>query len=135
MATFLAHIRVNPGCEAQFEAVAATLWRSTHATETAVRRYEYWRGAEPGTYYTLGSFDGYAGFIAHQVSDHHMGASAPLRDLIADIRLEWVDPLRDASGLTPTEMIAPPDDADALTLRYFGRQPAEVADWWPRPVN
>lgn len=134
MATFLAHIRVHPGAEARFETVAATLWQATHANETAVRRYEYWRGAEPNTYYTLGSFDDYPGFIAHQVSDHHMGASAPLRDFIADIRLEWIDPLPDASGLASTEMVVPPDDADTLTLMYFTRQPATVAEWWPRPT-
>ncbi len=133
MATFLAHVRVHPGAEARFEQLAATLYAATHSRETAMRRYEYWRGSQPQMYYTLGSFDDYAGFIAHQVSDHHIAATEPLRNLIADLRLEWVDPLPNASGLTATAMTAPPQGAGAPALVYYSRQPAEVADWWPRP--
>jgi hypothetical protein len=39
MATILAHIRVKPGQEARFEQLAADLYRSTHRSEQAVRRY------------------------------------------------------------------------------------------------
>ena len=63
MATILAHITVRPGTEADFEALARTLYEGTHATESAVRHYEYWRGSEPRTYYTLLSFDDHRGFI------------------------------------------------------------------------
>ena len=130
MATFLAHIRVHAGREAEFERTAAALWAETHAHEPNVRRYEYWRGASESTYYTLGSWADYPGFIAHQVSDHHTGAGSPLRELIAEMRLEWVDPLPDASGLNPTEMSTAPDDATELAASYYRRQPAEIQHWW-----
>ena len=51
MATLLAHIRVRPGMEARFEQLATELFQATHANERAVRRYEYFRGTDPGTYY------------------------------------------------------------------------------------
>ena len=41
MATILVHLRTHPGREADFERLAAELWRQTHANEPAVRRYEY----------------------------------------------------------------------------------------------
>src|SRR5271166_149729 len=47
MATLLAHIRVRPGAEKRFEQIARELHDATHACEHDVRRYEYWRGAEP----------------------------------------------------------------------------------------
>src|SRR6476619_771592 len=65
MATLLAHITVKPGSEAQFERIAAEMYRRTHADEADPRRYEYWRGAERGTYYCLESFEDYLGFLAH----------------------------------------------------------------------
>ena len=65
MATILAHITVKPGCAARFEQIAAELYRATHDHEPNVRRYEYWRGAEPDTYYTLLSYDTFAEFIEH----------------------------------------------------------------------
>lgn len=132
MATFLAHINIHPGREAEFEDVAAKLWAATHEHETAVRRYEYWRGAAPSTYYTLGSFDDYAGFIAHQASDHHTEGGVRLRDLIASMRLEWIDPLPRASGLAATEMTPMPDGTEGLAASYYQRMPAEVQEWWPR---
>ena len=48
MATLLAHIRVKKGREAEFEAIAAELYRETRANEGDILRYEYWRGGEPG---------------------------------------------------------------------------------------
>ena len=95
MATLLAHIRVRPGKEVQFERIAEELYRATHEREADVRRYEYWRGAEPSTYYALESFDDLAGFVAHQTSEHHEAARPGLGEVIEDIRLEWVDPLPD----------------------------------------
>jgi quinol monooxygenase YgiN len=91
MATMLARVRTIPGREAAFEAIAAALWRSTHTDEVGVARYEYWRGAEPGQYYVLGSFDGNDGFIRHQLSEHHVAAGPALHDVIADLRLEWLE--------------------------------------------
>jgi quinol monooxygenase YgiN len=133
MATILAHITVKPGCADRFERIAADLYRATHDHEDHVRRYEYWRGAEPNTYYTLLSFDTFADFIAHQTSDHHESASPQLGEVLAGIHLEWVDPLPGASPLAPTsDGGPPPDDADQLTRRHWQRFAAQVADWWPR---
>lgn len=130
MATLLAHITVRPGAEADFEEVARTLYERTHATESAVVRYEYWRGRDPRTYYTLLSFQDHRGFIAHQTSDHHEGASPELGRLIEDLTLEWVDPIEGASELGPTEMQPAPEGADELTVTYTERFAALVAPWW-----
>jgi len=130
MATILAHITVRPGSEAEFEALARRLYEGTHSTETAVRHYEYWRGSEPRTYYTLLSFDDHRGFITHQTSDHHESASPELGRMIESLRLEWVDPVPGASALNPTAMQTPLPDADQLTRDYTDRFAAVIADWW-----
>jgi quinol monooxygenase YgiN len=130
MATLLAHITVRPGAEAEFEAVARTLYERTHAIEPDVVRYEYWRGREPRTYYTLLSFSDHRAFIAHQTSDHHESASPDFGRLIEDLTLEWVDPVEGASNLCPTDMQSAPDDADDLTVDYTQRYAALVAPWW-----
>ena len=103
MATLLAHIRVQPGMEARFEEIAAEMHRASHARDRGLVRYEYWRGAEPGTYYALESFDDFLGFVEHQSSDHHEDATPGFREVFADIRLEWVDPIQGSSPLVPTE--------------------------------
>ena len=130
MATLLAHITLKPGSEAQFEAIARGLYERTHADESSVVRYEYWRGATPSTYYTLLSFVDHRAFIAHQTSDHHEAASPQLGELVANLRLEWVDPIEGAGVLGPTGTQAAPTDADELTARYAARFAADVADWW-----
>ena len=67
MATLLAHITVRPGAEVEFETLARTLYEQTHAIETGVLRYEYWRGSDERTYYTLLSFVDHRG--VHRPSD------------------------------------------------------------------
>lgn len=131
MATLLAHITVRPGAEAEFEELARRLYERTHATETGVRRYEYWRGSEPRTYYTLLSFDDHRAFIEHQTSDHHEDASPELGRAIEHLRLEWLDPVEGASDLPPTAMQDPPPDASELVLTYTDRFAAVIAPWWP----
>ncbi|MFK8023786.1 MAG: putative quinol monooxygenase [Ilumatobacter sp.] len=130
MATLLAHITVEPGHEARFESIARTLYERTHSSEAGVVRYEYWRGADPSSYYTLLSFTDHRAFITHQTSDHHEDASPQIGDCVTAIRLEWVDPIADASDLVATEMQSAADDADDLTSRYTDRFAADVADWW-----
>ena len=125
MATLLAHIRVRPGAEKRFEQIARELHDATHACERDVRRYEYWRGAEPGTFYTLESFDGFEGFLAHEASPHHVAASPALRELLLDIRLEWVDPVAGASPLGSADLTTT-DLEEPLRERYG----AKVQDWW-----
>jgi hypothetical protein len=121
MSTILAHIVVRVGREAEFEALAVTLFDVSHATETRLRGYGYWRGQEPRHYYTLLAFDDYVGFLEHQSSDHHEEASPPLRECLESIRLEWVDPVAGASKLAPT---------NPLAVRYATTMPAQVAEWW-----
>ena len=130
MATILSHIRVLPGAEARFEAIAAELHRATHDREAAVCRYEYWRGREPGTYYALLSFDDFRGFLAHQTSEHHERAGPLLREIIAENRLEWVDPIQGLAPLPPTNGQTLPDDASELEITYSDRYPPEIQDWW-----
>ena len=61
MATFLAHITIVPGREAEFEAIARELHEASHANEDRLVRYEYWRGAQESTYYCLASFPDHRG--------------------------------------------------------------------------
>jgi quinol monooxygenase YgiN len=129
MATLLAHIRVRPGAEKRFEQIARELHDATHACERGVRRYEYWRGAEPGTYYTLESFGDFAGFLAHEASPHHVAALPALREVLQDVRLEWLDPIVGASPLKPTHLPPRPDAID-LAQAERERYGAKVQDWW-----
>ncbi len=130
MATILAHITVRQGSEASFETTATALHRATHAHETGMRAYGYWRGAEPRHYYALLSFDDFLSFMAHQTSEHHEAASAALGSVIEAIKLEWVDPIAGASTLVPTNAQAVPDSPDDLTKKYAERYAAQIADWW-----
>jgi len=130
MATILAHIHVHAGRESDFENVARELHGLTHANESSVRHYEYWRGAEPGLYYCLLAFDDFHAFLTHQTSDHHEEASPKLGELIRDMKLEWVDPVEGASTLPPTQMQELPAGADELTTRYHGLFAARIAGWW-----
>jgi quinol monooxygenase YgiN len=128
LATILAHIKVFAGSEPAFEDVIRPLYAATHRLEPHCRRYEYWRGAEPGTYYCLLSFRDFTAFMEHQSSEHH---EAPdFGRLIERIRLEWVDPVPGASDLAPTTRQDLPADANQLMRAYATRMPAEVADWW-----
>jgi quinol monooxygenase YgiN len=130
MATLLAHIRVRPGMEARFEQLATELFQATHANERAVRRYEYFRGADPGTYYALLSFDDYHGFLEHQSSDHHEVAVPGLGEVSESTRLEWIDPIQQASPLVPTDHQPLPDDASPVAAHYHERFGDITADWW-----
>ena len=130
MATLLAHIQVKRGREAEFEAIAAKLYAETHRNETGCLRYEYWRGAEPGFYYSLLSFDDFHGFLRHQVSDHHEEASPGIQDICADVKLEWVDPIGESSPLPPTRMQGLPEGADEKTTLYHKLFAAVTQAWW-----
>lgn len=131
MATILAHITVRPGQAARFEEIAAELYRLTHEREPNVRRYEYWRGAEENTYYTLLSFDTFNDFLVHQTSDHHEVASPQLGQVVTGIKLEWVDPIQGSSPLASTTEGGPlPADANELLVEYAKRFAVQVAPWW-----
>ncbi|MEY3147126.1 MAG: hypothetical protein RL688_345 [Actinomycetota bacterium] len=130
MATILAHITVIAGCEERFEAIAEDLFRASHAHEQGLLRYEYWRGADPQTYYTLLSFTDFSAFIAHQTSEHHETASPLIGAVVADLRLEWVDPVQGASELPSTDAQDLSASLDKLTQVYAKRFRAEIAPWW-----
>ncbi len=132
MATLLAHITVRPGTEERFEEIARTLYERTHTDETDVLRYEYWRGAEERTYYTLLSFTDHRAFIEHQASDHHESASPAIGEVVERITLEWVDPIRGAADLPETVMQDAPDGSSDLVTKYTDSYAARVADWWLR---
>lgn len=106
------------------------LFASSHASEKALRRYEYWRAQEPGKYYCLLAFDDFLGFMAHQASEHHEAAVPALMGTIADMRLEWIDPVTGAAPLPPTLPQAVPNGASDLIKRYAAMMPVAVADWW-----
>jgi quinol monooxygenase YgiN len=129
VATILAHIQIHPGKEADFEALVSELHAAT-TREAGKRHYEYWRSAEPGLYYCLLAFDDFHAFLVHQTSDHHEEASPRLGELIAKMRLEWVDPVQGASELPPTNMQPLPEGANALTTRYHQLFAATLQDWW-----
>ncbi len=131
MATLLAHITVRPGTEARFEQIACELWTRTHADEPAAQHYEYWRGSEPRTYYTLVSYPDHRTFIEHQASDHHEAAVPKLGDIVERIRLEWLDPVAGASDLPPTVMQPAPPGADDFFRSHTDRYAADIAAWWP----
>jgi len=133
MATLFAHITVKPGCEAEFETIAKELYEATHANETGCLRYEYWRGAEPRLYYSLLSFEDFDAFLRHQTSDHHEAASPRIGEVCEDVKLEWVDPLPNASPMPLTEMQPLAEGADEKTKLYHQIFAARVQDWWPRP--
>lgn len=130
MATLLAHITIKPGKEAEWEDICRRLHADSHGSEPGLRRYEYWRGAEPRTYYTLLAFDDHRSFIAHQTSDHHETESPKIGACVESLRLEFVDPVQGASDLPPTEHQSAPDGADELTTKYTDRFAAQVAEWW-----
>ncbi len=128
MATILAHINVVKGKQADFEQIASEMYRATHNEETGVRRYEYWRGEQPGMYYCLLSFDDFRAFLAHQTSEHH---EAPdWNSVLAGIRLEWVDPLPNGSDLPSTQPQDIAEDASELMRRYAETYAVKRADWW-----
>lgn len=132
MATYLAHVLVLPGREAEFEAIVATLYQATHEREPGVRRYEYWRGEQERTYYALASFDDFSAFIDHQTSEHHEAAGPKLKDVIETIRFEWLDPMGRAAPLPSTEMQPLRPGASALAAKYQERFAVEIKPWWRR---
>jgi quinol monooxygenase YgiN len=132
MATILAHIRVKPDKAAQFEATVRPLYARSHAEETALLRYEYWRGEEENRYYVLLAFKDYAGFMVHQSSAHHEAAVPALQDAIEELRLEWLSPVVDASPLPSSSSPELPADASDLMRRYATLFPMASPDWWRR---
>lgn len=130
MSTLLAKIQIHPGKEQQFEDVMAYMYRETHGKEEGVLRYEYWRGRQPGFYYCLLSFSDAAAFWRHQASDHHEGEMERFAQCIADLDLETVDPVQQASPLPATDEGELSASEPELVREQAGLYPITVADWW-----
>ncbi|MEM8917726.1 MAG: antibiotic biosynthesis monooxygenase family protein [Pseudomonadota bacterium] len=129
MTTLLAHIWIKPDKLDKFEAITADMVKQTLETETGVARYEYWKGQEENFFYCLLSFQDKWAFYRHQMSDHHEGHD--FADVIADIRLEYVDPVEGAGGgLTQTMDPALTDDMEENMKIAQERYPVEIASWW-----
>ena len=129
MATCLVHMRVKEGQAAAFEALARELYEAS-AHEPAMRRYEYWRGREPNTYYCLESFDAYAGFLNHETAPYHEAAAEPIMAMIEAFDLEWVDPVPGAAPLGTTNEQPLPENAGERARLYAGLFPLVLAPWW-----
>ncbi len=141
MVVVLAHITVVAGREAAFEVAARELAAATLEREHGIRRYEYMRLSEPAKYQATLAFDDYDAFIEHQASEHHHEIAGAMRELIAEIRLERVDPVLGCSPLAaePAEgdgseqrMIEPADEVVLAARRehYRARYPLDGAPWW-----
>lgn len=129
MATLLAHIKIQPGKEAKWEAIMHDMVAETFGTEDGVIRYEYWKGQEPLSYYCLLSFKDKWAFYHHQMSDHHEGHD--FADVLAGITLEYIDPVQGAGGgLPPTTDPALPDDASDTMKIAQERFPLSIPAWW-----
>lgn len=129
MATLLAHIQIKPGKEDKWEAIMRDMVTETLGTEEGVIRYEYWKGQEPNHYYCLLSFKDKWAFYHHQMSDHHEGHD--FADVLAGIRLEYLDPVKEAGGgLPPTTDPALPADATENMKTAQERFPLDIAAWW-----
>lgn len=130
MSSLLAKIQIHPGKEAEFEDVMAYMYRQTHDTEDGVLRYEYWRGREPGFYYCLLSFRDALAFWRHQASDHHEGEMQRFAACIAELDLETIDPVRQASPLPPTLEGELSEEESELVCQQAELYPITVAPWW-----
>lgn len=130
MATLLAKIQIHPGKEAEFEDVMAFMYRQTHATETGVLRYEYWRGHEPGFYYCLLSFVDNLAFWRHQASDHHEGEMQRFAACIAALDLELVDPVSESSPLPAAAEQEVPEDEPEAVREQQALYPLSLEQWW-----
>jgi len=129
MATLLAHIRIKPGKEEKWEAIMRDMVAATFGTEEGVIRYEYWKGEEPLSYYCLLSFRDKWAFYRHQMSDHHEGHD--FAEVLAGIRLEYLDPVEGAGGgLPPTRDPPLPDDAGEAMRTAQERFPLTIPAWW-----
>lgn len=129
MTTLLAHIRIKAGKEAKWEAIIADMVAQTAATETGVRRYEYWKAQAENTYYCLLSFDDKWAFYRHQMSEHHEGHD--FGDVLAGIELEYLDPVKGSGGGLPATLDTPlPDDADEAMRTAQERFPLAIPAWW-----
>ena len=126
-----AHVTIVPGGEAAFEALARRLVVATLRAEPGVRRYEYFRLAEPRQYLTVLAFEDHAAFIEHQASEHHVALTDAMKPLMEHISLERLDPIAPGPSDEPGAIAEVPSDVlEDRRERYRARYPFPVASWW-----
>lgn len=131
MSSLLAHIKIAEGYEQKFEDVSRELYKKSYENEDCIIRYEYYRGREKNTYYTLLVYPSYLDFLLkHQISEHHEKAAGNYGDIIESIDLEWLDGIENAAPVGKTEMQDLPENAPDLAKEYVKSYAAEVQDWW-----
>ena len=79
----IATLRVQPGKEAEFEAVLAELAPAVRANEPGNSFYKLFRTAEAGVYKVLECYDDEAAVAAHRASDHFRTLGAKLGPCLA----------------------------------------------------
>lgn len=79
----IATLRVQPGEEAEFEAVFAELAPAVHANEPGNSYYRLFKAEEAGVYKVLECYDDAAATEAHRNSDHFRTLGAKLGPCLA----------------------------------------------------
>lgn len=79
----IATLRVQPGKEAEFEAVFAELAPAVHANEPGNSYYRLFRTDEAGVYKVLECYADDAAVAAHRASDHFRTLGAKLGPCLA----------------------------------------------------
>ena len=136
MSTLLAKAKLKPEFEDFFEDIARAVFQATHQNESAVVRYEYFRGTDDRTYYVLLSFQDFDGFMEHQVADYHHNVD--FMDCFEEFRLEWVDPVDGASPLVQSQTRGTTDNSrDDRWNQYVQNHSEATPDWWlsQRPTS
>ena len=129
VSTLLAHVKIREGLENHWESIAKRVFTATHKNEDGCVRYEYWRGFDPRTYYVLLSFNSFEDFMVHQVADYHHNTD--FRDCFEDFKLEWVDPIKDASPLRETDTSGDmQQDKSDLWNNYVKNHSSKTPQWW-----
>ncbi|MDG1931634.1 MAG: hypothetical protein P8I86_03660, partial [Luminiphilus sp.] len=79
-------------------------------------------------YYCLLSFEDKWAFYLHQSSDYHEGHD--FEGVLANVELEYLDPVQGASALPATENLPLPDDASETLRNTEASFPILIPDWW-----
>ncbi len=127
MTTILAHIEVFSGQEERFESIMQDMVTHT-LKEEGVLRYEYFKGQQENFYYCLLAFRDKWAFYEHQNSEHH--ESHDFTDLFKTIKLEYLDPVQDASPLPHTLDPPLPSDCSRAMAEAQKRYPILIGNWW-----
>lgn len=106
----------------------ADMVSQTFAHEEQVLRYEYFKGQSPLHYYCLLSFEDKWAFYLHQASDYHEGHD--FESVLANVELEYLDPVKGASDLPPTLNPPLPDGATDAQRATEAAFPIHIPGWW-----